>query len=263
MYKKAARAGLLPSVVVSMVLASVFLASSSAFSFNRTINTCYAYPACAAPTVTNVSPVVGPPAGGTTVVITGTGFENSTPGVKFGLTPAASFVVNSDTMITAVSPAHATGTVDVRVSTVSGQSAISRADKFTFGTPAWCATFNLSNVPTHWVQGHKQTFFVIVTNCGTKTWPFLGHTRVDLDLHFTTVRGGSREIRFWLSSIANHLHYNVPPGTKTKVTFTLTPLFHGGTIYLESLMVKEHSFWFDRVTSAPVQFSSVHVTVRR
>ena len=75
----------------------------------------------------------------------------------------------------------------------------------------------------------------------TKTWPFLGHTRVELDLHFTTVRGGSGKIRFWLSSLANHLHYNVPPGTKTKITFTVTPLFHGGTVYLEALMVKEHS----------------------
>lgn len=262
MYKKVARAGLLPGVVVSMVLASVFLVPSSALSFTS-VTLCYGYPVCAAPIVTNVVPHSGPRTGGTTVTITGSGFENSTPSVTFGSTAAASFVVNSDTSITAVSPVHAAGIVDVRVTTVSGTSAISSADKFTFTTPVWCATFNLSNVPTQWVQGHKKVFFVVVTNCGSATWPFFGHTRVDLDLHFTTVRGGSRQIRFWLSSLANHLHYNVPPGTKTKVTFTVTPHFHGGTIYLEALMIKEHQFWFDRVTSSPVQFSSVRVTVRR
>lgn len=193
------------------------------------------------------------------MTITGAQFCNGLVSVHFGAT-AASFSFVSNTSITALSPAHAAGIVDVTVTTAGGTSAISSADKFTFTTPVWCATFNLSNVPTHWVQGHAQVFFVIATNCGSATWPFVGHTRVELDLHFTKVRGGSAMIRFWLSSIANHLHYNVGPGTKTKITFTLAPLFHGN-VYLEALMVKEHSFWFDQVTTSPAQFASVRVGV--
>jgi hypothetical protein len=66
-------------------------------------------------------------------MITGTGFCNGTgaTSVKFGLTSAVSYVVNSDTSITAVSPAG-TGTVDVTVTTSGGTSATSAASKFTY-----------------------------------------------------------------------------------------------------------------------------------
>ncbi|HEX6032119.1 MAG TPA: Calx-beta domain-containing protein [Tepidiformaceae bacterium] len=83
------------------------------------------------PTVTNVSPNVGPTAGGTSVVITGTNLTGATA-VTFGASNAASFVVNNSTQITAVSPAHAVGTVDIRVTTPGGQSANTTADNFTY-----------------------------------------------------------------------------------------------------------------------------------
>ena len=248
--------GLAPALVVAAVLVASYLAPSTVNARLSTVACSYTSPT---PTVTGVAPSAGPRTGGTSVTITGTQFCNGLASVHFGAT-AASFSFVSNTSITAVSPAHAAGIVDVTVTTAGGTSAISSADKFTFTTPVWCATFNLSNVPTHWVQRHAQVFFVIVTNCGSATWPFVGHTRVELDLHFTKVRGGSAMIRFWLSSIANHLHYNVGPGTKTKITFTLAPLFHGN-VYLEALMVKEHSFWFDQVTPSPAQFASVRVGV--
>src|SRR5208337_4546930 len=56
------------------------------------------------PAVTSISPAAGPLAGGTTVTITGTGFTGATA-VTFGTTAATSYVVNSATSITAVSPA--------------------------------------------------------------------------------------------------------------------------------------------------------------
>ena len=58
--------------------------------------------------------------------------------VNFDATSATSFFVNSSTMITAISPAHAAGTVDVTVTTPSGTSATSPADQFTyfFGIPS-------------------------------------------------------------------------------------------------------------------------------
>jgi hypothetical protein len=83
------------------------------------------------PRVASVSVASGPASGGTTVAITGTGFTGATA-VTFGDAPAASFVVNGDTSITAVSPATIGGTVDVTVTTAGGTSAASPADEFTF-----------------------------------------------------------------------------------------------------------------------------------
>jgi hypothetical protein len=70
------------------------------------------------PTVSSINPTSGPAAGGTTVTITGTGFTNVT-GVSFGSTAASGFTVDSDTQITATSPAGS-GTVNVTVTTPNG-----------------------------------------------------------------------------------------------------------------------------------------------
>ena len=84
----------------------------------------------ATPTIASLSPATGPAAGGTSVIITGAHFAAATQ-VVFGGSNAASFVVDSDTQITATSPLG-TGTVDVRVTTAGGQSAIVPADQFTY-----------------------------------------------------------------------------------------------------------------------------------
>ncbi|MBB4840734.1 hypothetical protein HNP52_003831, partial [Sphingomonas kyeonggiensis] len=69
------------------------------------------YTYVSAPTVTAVSPTAGPTAGGTTVVITGTGFSAApgTGAVKFGASNAT-YTINSNTQITATSPANSAGT---------------------------------------------------------------------------------------------------------------------------------------------------------
>ncbi len=85
------------------------------------------------PVITNVDPNFGPISGGTSVTITGLNFTGATA-VLFGSTPAVSFIVNSDNSITAVSP-PGTGTVDIRVVTPSGISAITPADQFTYLAP--------------------------------------------------------------------------------------------------------------------------------
>lgn len=69
------------------------------------------------PVITSSSPTQGPETGGTTVNINGAGLINAT-GVFFGTTPAASFTVVSDNLITAVSP-PGTGAVAITVSTPS------------------------------------------------------------------------------------------------------------------------------------------------
>ncbi|MGX1976985.1 IPT/TIG domain-containing protein [Streptomyces kronopolitis] len=73
----------------------------------------------AAPTVSSVFPTSGSSSGGTSIMVTGSGFTGATA-VRFGATPS-SFAVNSDTQITALAPAGI-GTVQVTVSTPSGTS---------------------------------------------------------------------------------------------------------------------------------------------
>jgi hypothetical protein len=83
------------------------------------------------PAVSFVSPAGGLRTGGTTVIIVGGGFSGATA-VSFGPTRAASFTVNSDSSITAVSPASSVGTVDVTITTPGGTSPATAADDFTF-----------------------------------------------------------------------------------------------------------------------------------
>ena len=74
-----------------------------------------------APTVTSVSPVSGPTSGGTAVTITGTGFVSGAS-VRFGTVMATNVNVASGTSITATTPAHAQGNVNVVVTNADGQS---------------------------------------------------------------------------------------------------------------------------------------------
>lgn len=72
--------------------------------------------------VSSVSPASGPSAGGTTVTITGTGFDSGTSVSIGGLVPT-SVTVASSTTIHAVTPAHSFGSVSVTVTTSGGKSA--------------------------------------------------------------------------------------------------------------------------------------------
>jgi hypothetical protein len=88
------------------------------------------------PRVTSVSPIIGPASGGTALVIIGTGFTAAT-GVQLGGTDAATFTVNGDTSISAVTPATSPGIVDVTVLSAGGTSATGPSDQFTFvGAPS-------------------------------------------------------------------------------------------------------------------------------
>ena len=84
-----------------------------------------------APQVSSLSPASGPTTGGTSVTITGSNFTGATA-VSFGGVPATSFTINSNTQITAVAPAAAAGSVDVRVTGPGGTSLVVLADQYTF-----------------------------------------------------------------------------------------------------------------------------------
>src|SRR5262249_20125973 len=67
-----------------------------------------------APTVTSVTPSAGVTTGGTAVTITGTNFQNGAT-VTFGGTMATNVAFVDSNTLTATTPAHAAGTVDVTV----------------------------------------------------------------------------------------------------------------------------------------------------
>ncbi len=101
----------------------------------------------AAPTVTSVSPLVGPLAGGTTVTISGSGFTNVTPGVpcpavKFGGVSAASCNVVNDTTISATTPAGVSaGPVQVTVTNNTAETSTA-AVNFTYVAPPVVSTLS-------------------------------------------------------------------------------------------------------------------------
>jgi hypothetical protein len=86
------------------------------------------------PVITQIAPATGPLEGGTWVTITGSGFL---PGAKvqFGASLAATASFSDATELTAMSPAHAAGAVDLRVVNLDGQSA-TFANGFVYGTIA-------------------------------------------------------------------------------------------------------------------------------
>ena len=82
------------------------------------------------PTVTGVDPAAGLVKGKEDVTITGTEFSEATV-VEFDGTEA-SFKINSPTSITATTPEHPEGTVDVTVANPGGTSQTGASDRFTF-----------------------------------------------------------------------------------------------------------------------------------
>jgi hypothetical protein len=69
--------------------------------------------------ITGITPSSGSAGGGTSVTLTGTSFIGASS-VTFGGTVATGFTVNSATSITATTPAHPAGIVDVSVTTFAG-----------------------------------------------------------------------------------------------------------------------------------------------
>ena len=90
-------------------------------------------PPAPAPTVTSVTPTSGPVAGGTSVTIAGTNFVSGAT-VTFGGSSATTVTVTNSTTMTAVTPAHAAGAVNVVVTNPDGQSG-TKANGFTYTTP--------------------------------------------------------------------------------------------------------------------------------
>jgi hypothetical protein len=170
------------------------------------------------PAVTGVSPGAGPQAGGETVTISGSEFDEVTS-VKFGSTPATSFTVDSPETITAVTPAG-TGTTSVLVTTPEGTS------------PAGGAQFAFLAPPT-------------VTGVSPKKGPGTGGTSVTIDGSgfdsASTVSFGASAASSVTFNSATSITAVSPPGEGTVEVTVTTP--YAGT----SATTKHDRFKYKKV----------------
>ena len=95
------------------------------------------------PSITAVTPNNGFTPGADSVIITGKDLTGARK-VTFGGTNAAHFKVDSATQITATTPAHTAGTVEVQVTTPGGASTDTGADDFTYAEPGTPTITSLS-----------------------------------------------------------------------------------------------------------------------
>jgi hypothetical protein len=164
----------------------------------------FTYLPSSAPAITGVSPTSGPVAGGTIVIINGTGFTGAT-GIHFGTTPVTSFTVNSDTRITTTSPAGSAGTVHVTVTTPQGTSAPSNADQFTYLVPEEQAlSVTLKIRPNTLNLGSKGVFTVYVTlNGGESPFPLDGKNKPYVDFANSSLTCSGAEMMSASSGVSN------------------------------------------------------------
>ncbi len=108
------------------------------------------------PSLTSVSPKNGPAAGGQSVTITGANLTGATS-VSFGGTAASSFTVVNSTTITATTPAHSGGTVNLTVTTPGGTS---NAVAYTFMFPT---TTSLASSANPSIVGQSVTYTATVS----------------------------------------------------------------------------------------------------
>ncbi len=92
------------------------------------------------PAVTSLTPSSGSTSGGTSVTITGTGFTDVSS-VTFGNAPAATFTVHSPTQLTAFTPVHAQGAVDVSVTAHGWANNNTSKDDYTYSDTSLATRF--------------------------------------------------------------------------------------------------------------------------
>ncbi len=100
--------------------------------------------AAAAPVVSSLSPSTGSTSGGTAVTIAGTDFTGAT-NVTIGGQAATNVSVVSATQITATTPAHIAGAVDVVVTTPGGSGTLTNGFTYSTSTPTVVVTASNAN----------------------------------------------------------------------------------------------------------------------
>ena len=213
-------------------------------------------PSCASAGL-SASPAA-PQSAGVSIRFTATSTGCANPQYEFGILDSnGNFVVKQpfgSSSWTWDSYAFAAGPHTIRVWANHATSDTRQAETYTdltyvldpFSMSHWQAGYDMSKAPTSWVAGVSQTFPVTVTNTGDVTWPATGYGRVDLNLHFATVAGGSVQHAAWVNSGAFSLPADLAPGGSVTLNVTFTAPSKTGSLVLEAEMNKEHEFWFQQ-----------------
>jgi Autotransporter beta-domain/Bacterial Ig-like domain (group 3)/IPT/TIG domain len=248
----------------------------------------FTYVTQALPTVTAISPNSGNTAGGTTVQISGTHFSGATS-VTIGGSPATFVVVSGDSTITAKTPAHLPGAVDVVVTTPAGTSGTTGAGLYTYvagaptvtainpangpiagGTAVTITGTNLLNATNITIGGNALTAVTVVDATTIKgTTP--GHAAGAVNVAVTTPAGNG--IGTNLFTYINPVSLaptvtSVSPGTGvpaggTTVTITGTNFTNATTVMFGGT----NAAFFSVISStsitarSPAGSGTVHVTV--
>jgi len=193
----------------------------------------------APPTVTAIAPTSGPTAGGTSVILTGTNFAGATSVLFDGI--ATTFTVNSATQITATSPSHAAGAINIQVGTPGGTSAAAQANQFTYaaaptvtavspttgptagGTTVVVTGTNLSGATAVSFGGAAATGFTV--NSATQITATAPAGTGTVDIRVTTSGGTSA------TSAADQYTYVAAP-TVTSISPTSGPTSGGTTVVI-------------------------------
>ena len=183
-----------------------------------------------APNPTGISPASGTTGGGTPVTITGTGFAAGAT-VKFGGTSATGVTVGSSTSITATTPAHAAGTVDVVVTNTDSQSGtLSGGYTYTSGSGGGGIGFVQSNSAPATIQASNSSVaasFVAAQTAGNLNVVVVGWGNTAAINSVSDSRGNTYALAVGPTSgsgLRQSLYYakNIAGGSNT-VTVTFSP----------------------------------------
>ena len=148
------------------------------------------------PTVSSVLPASGPTFGGTSITITGTGFLAGAT-VSLGGTFASNVTVVNSTSITALTPAHTAGPVDVTVQNPEGQSG-SLVNGYTFAlvgdTLLLVDDFNNGSIDNaKWISNNLYSGFTDSTVAVRETqWLEIGPLKQNVDgSHYNGIKSGT------------------------------------------------------------------------
>ncbi|MFK0261389.1 Ig-like domain repeat protein [Streptomyces angustmyceticus] len=173
------------------------------------------YTYAASPSVNSVSPATGPIAGGTTLVVRGTGLARVTA-VTVGGVPAVSFRAYSDTLLLVVTPPGTPGPADLVITTPGGSVTVSGG--FGYQAPTETA---VSSAPDPSVVGEAVTFTAVVTGVPPTTGTPSGTVTFDFG-------DGSAPVPAALTdgtATVGHV-YTAPSGTPYQVTVS-----YGGDVF--------------------------------
>ncbi len=151
------------------------------------------------PSVTSISPASGPTIGGSSVIIAGSNLGGATA-VTFGGTAAASITVTNANSITATTPAHAAGVVDVTVTTPSGSG--TGSGLFSYVVPATRTTLTSSRNPSQ--AGQPVTFTATVKADAAVPTGVVAFTESGVVIGTASLSGGIAAVTTNTLAIGNH-----------------------------------------------------------